>query len=50
MRLELPFENSYSRHHDLVIALDWAEKAGAFWIILSLVSGRMDHGPIRFKA
>jgi hypothetical protein len=33
-----------------LLPLDWAEKAGAFWIILSLVSGRMDHGPIRFEA
>jgi hypothetical protein len=34
----------------VTVPLGWAVKASSFWIILLLVSGRTDHGPIRAKA
>jgi hypothetical protein len=34
----------------VTVPLGWAANASAFWIILLLVSGRMDHRPIGVKA
>jgi hypothetical protein len=33
----------------VTVPLGWADKASSFWIILLLVSGQTDHGPIRVK-
>jgi hypothetical protein len=49
MTLELRFENSCSRHHDLVIAARLGEES-QFMDRLVAGLGRMDHGPIRFEA